>query len=78
MLNCLNFKEFKDCLDFRNYSERKKMNREVAQYMEDNLGLDDIDIKSSGRLPGVSHTDPLTGRETSFDLIVTMLSYSHC
>lgn len=43
----------------------------VAEYIEDNLGLDDIDIKSSGRLPGVTHTDPLTERETSFDLVVT-------
>jgi hypothetical protein len=43
----------------------------VAEYIEDNLGLDDIDIKSGGRLPGVTHTDPLTGRETSFDLVVT-------
>lgn len=43
----------------------------VAEYIEDNLGLDNIDVKSSGRLPGVTHTDPLTGRETSFDLVVT-------
>jgi len=43
----------------------------VAEYVENNLGLDDVDIKSGGRLPGVTHTDPLTGRETSFDLVVT-------
>jgi hypothetical protein len=43
----------------------------VAEYIEDNLGLDNMDVKSSGRLPGVTHTDPLTGRETSFDLVVT-------
>lgn len=43
----------------------------VAEYIEDNLGLDDIDVKSGGRLPEVTHTDPLTGRETSFDLVVT-------
>ena len=43
----------------------------VAQYIEDNLGLDDMDVKSGGRLPGVTHTDPLTARETSFDLVVT-------
>ena len=43
----------------------------VGEYIENNLGLDDVDIKSGGRLPGVTHTDPLTGRETSFDLVVT-------
>jgi hypothetical protein len=43
----------------------------LSRYIEDNLGLDDIDVKSSGRLPEVTHTDPLTGRETSFDLVVT-------
>jgi hypothetical protein len=43
----------------------------VAEYVEDNLGLENISIKPSGRLPGVTHTDPLTGRETSFDLAVT-------
>ena len=43
----------------------------VAEYIEDNLRLDNVEVKSSGRLPGVTHTDPLTGRETSFDLVVT-------
>ena len=43
----------------------------VAEYVEDNLGLDDIVVKPGGRLPGVTHTDSLTGRETSFDLVVT-------
>jgi hypothetical protein len=43
----------------------------VAQYIEESLGLDNIDIKPGGRLPNVTHTNPLTGRETSFDLVVT-------
>jgi len=43
----------------------------VAEYIDDNLRLDNVEVKSSGRLPGVTHTDPLTGRETSFDLVVT-------
>jgi hypothetical protein len=43
----------------------------VAEYIEDHLGLDNIEVKSGGRLPEVTHTDPLTGRETSFDLVVT-------
>ena len=43
----------------------------VAEYIENHLELDDIDIKPGGCLPGVTHTDSLTGRETSFDLVVT-------
>ena len=43
----------------------------VAEYVENNLGLNDVNVKIGGRLPGVTHTDPLTGRETSFDLVVT-------
>jgi len=43
----------------------------VAEYIEKHLGIDSIDIKSGGRLPGVTHTDSLTGRETAFDLVVT-------
>jgi hypothetical protein len=43
----------------------------VAEYIEDNLGVDNVQVKSGGRLPGVTHTDPLTGRGTSFDLVVT-------
>lgn len=43
----------------------------VAEYIEDNLRLDDVEVRSGGRLPGITHTDALTGRETSFDLVVT-------
>ena len=43
----------------------------VAEYIEDHVGLDSVEVKRSGRLPEVTHTDPLTGRETSFDLVVT-------
>jgi hypothetical protein len=43
----------------------------VAEYIEDNLEVDNIEVKSGGRLPAVTHTDPLTGRETSFDLVAT-------
>jgi hypothetical protein len=43
----------------------------VAQYVANNLRLLGIEVKSSGRLPGVTHTDPTTGRLTSFDLVVT-------
>jgi len=42
----------------------------VAEFIENNLGLN-VEVRPGGRLPGVSHTDLLTGRETSFDLVVT-------
>ncbi len=43
----------------------------VAKYIEDHLGLDNMEVKSSGRLPDVTHTNSITGRKTSFDLVVT-------
>lgn len=43
----------------------------VAEYVNDELGLPHIEVRHSGRLPGISHTDPTTGRDTSFDLVVT-------
>jgi hypothetical protein len=43
----------------------------VARYIESNLKLKNIKIKPGGRLPGVTHTDPTTGRLTPFDLVVT-------
>lgn len=43
----------------------------VAQYITDNLGLPSIEVKTGGRLPGVTHTDRNAGRLTSFDLVVT-------
>lgn len=43
----------------------------VAQYISDNVGLSNIKIKRGGRLPEVTHTDPDTGRLTSFDLVIT-------
>ena len=45
--------------------------RFVGQYIEENLQLPDIEIRTSGRLPGVTHTNISTGRLTSFDLVVT-------
>lgn len=45
--------------------------RFVAEYVLDHVGVPDIQVKTSGRLPGVTHTDPQTGRLTSFDLVVT-------
>jgi len=43
----------------------------VAQYLRKNLEHNGISVQTSGRLPGVSHTDPKTGRLTSFDMIAS-------
>ena len=43
----------------------------VAEYIENNLEIDNLEVNPSGRLPGVTHTDTLIGRATSFDLVVT-------
>lgn len=45
--------------------------RFVTQYLKEHLELPGIEIKNGGRLPKVTHTDPQTGRLTSFDLVVT-------
>lgn len=43
----------------------------VARYIEENMRVPNLEIKPGGRLPGVTHTDPTTGRLTSFDLVLT-------
>ncbi|MFZ1752183.1 MAG: hypothetical protein WAU10_00490 [Caldilineaceae bacterium] len=43
----------------------------VAEYIEEKLEVPGVVVKRSGRLPGISHTDLVTGRETSFDLVIT-------
>lgn len=43
----------------------------VAEYIRNNLQIDDLQVKPNGRLPGVTHADPITKRETSFDIVVT-------
>lgn len=45
--------------------------RFVKQYIDDNLGLERVVIQSNGHLPNVSHTDPQSGRPTTFDLVVS-------
>jgi hypothetical protein len=45
--------------------------RFVAEYINEELGLPNVEVRHSGRLPGISHTDLITGRDTSFDLVVT-------
>lgn len=41
----------------------------VAEYLREKLGPVGIDVHTSGRLPGVTHTDANTGRLTAFDLV---------
>jgi len=43
----------------------------VAKYISEHLGLKNIKVQPSGRLPNVTHTDNATGRMTSFDIVVT-------
>lgn len=43
----------------------------ALEYIEEKLAVLDIKIKQGGRIPSVSHTDPTTGRDTAFDLVVT-------
>lgn len=43
----------------------------VAGYLKEKLEGVGIDIRTSGRLPSVTHTDANTGRLTSFDLVAT-------
>ncbi len=43
----------------------------VAEYLGKNLRIQGLQIKKSGRLPNVTHTDSKTGRLTSFDIVVT-------
>ena len=43
----------------------------VAQFITDNLHVDGANIQNGGRLPNVTQTDAITGRMTSFDLVVS-------
>ena len=43
----------------------------VAGYIANHFAQDSIKVIPGGRLPGVSHTDSQTGRNTSFDMVVT-------
>lgn len=43
----------------------------VADYLRNNLDVPGISFYKSSRLPNVSHTDKETGRNTSFDLVLT-------
>lgn len=43
----------------------------VKTYIEKHLDISNVKVKTTGRLPGVTHTDTETDRNTSFDLVVT-------
>jgi hypothetical protein len=43
----------------------------VATYIVNNIRVKGVRIQPGGRLPKVSHADPNTGEDTSFDLVVT-------
>lgn len=42
----------------------------VKEYLEQNLGIKGVEIKSNGHIPGVRHTEQSDLRETTFDLVV--------
>ncbi|MBX2997368.1 MAG: hypothetical protein KF893_02570 [Caldilineaceae bacterium] len=43
----------------------------VAEYIEEKLGTTPLTVTIGGRLPSITHTDPQTGRDTAFDLVVS-------
>lgn len=43
----------------------------VEHYIDGHLELPSTQILRSGRLPNVTHTDSITGRQTSFDIVVS-------
>lgn len=43
----------------------------VLEYLEKNLGDEDIELQSNGNIPGVTHTDEQTNRPTTFDIVVS-------
>ncbi|MBD2090474.1 restriction endonuclease [Microcoleus sp. FACHB-1515] len=43
----------------------------VAEFLEENISLDGVRVRKDGSLPGVTHYDPASGKETNFDLVVS-------
>lgn len=43
----------------------------VLEYIEKNLGIENVEFHSNGTIPGISHTDEQTNRPTSFDVVVS-------
>jgi hypothetical protein len=42
----------------------------VLEYVEKNLDLENVEFRSNGSIPGITHTDEQTNRPTSFDIVV--------
>jgi hypothetical protein len=45
--------------------------RYVAQYLQENLGILNVDIAMNGHLPGVTHTEEKDNRLTTFDIVLS-------
>lgn len=43
----------------------------VARFLEENISLNDVKVRKDGNLPGVTHHDPASGKETNFDIVVS-------
>lgn len=43
----------------------------VRDYLQANLGVDKAEVLVNGNLPGVTHTDELANRPTTFDIVVS-------
>jgi hypothetical protein len=43
----------------------------VLEYLKKNLEIENIELRSNGRIPGITHTDEQTNRPTSFDIVVS-------
>ncbi len=43
----------------------------VRTYLEEHLGIPDVEYKPNGHVPGVRHTDEEDKRETTFDLVIS-------
>lgn len=42
----------------------------VGDYLRENIGIPDIEIKPNGHIPGIRHTGDNDSRQTTFDLVV--------
>lgn len=43
----------------------------VREYLNNNLGLENVMLHSNSSIPGITHTDEQTNRPTSFDIVVS-------
>ena len=43
----------------------------VLSFLRENLGIEDVIISSNKGIPGITHTDEVTNRDTTFDVVVS-------